>query len=103
MRRTPTGDNDLSIAETLLSIGLALAAIAAALFFVASAMEAYSRHRFEVQPTAVNELTATEITGLATQATARCNDGSFSWSIVPQGACSHHRGVALWLDSSRTH
>ncbi|MFF7410522.1 DUF3761 domain-containing protein [Streptomyces lydicus] len=32
-------------------------------------------------------------------ATARCNDGSFSYSAHRRGTCSHHRGVAVWLAS----
>lgn len=30
-------------------------------------------------------------------ATARCNDGTYSYSLHRQGTCSHHRGVAYWL------
>jgi hypothetical protein len=33
-------------------------------------------------------------------ATARCRDGTFSFSQHHQGTCSHHRGVATWLDRS---
>jgi hypothetical protein len=31
------------------------------------------------------------------KATARCRDGSLSFSLRPCGTCSHHRGVAEWL------
>jgi hypothetical protein len=31
------------------------------------------------------------------QATARCNDGTYSYSLHHRGACSHHDGVATWL------
>lgn len=31
-------------------------------------------------------------------ATARCNDGEYSYSQNHQGTCSHHGGVAEWLD-----
>lgn len=31
-------------------------------------------------------------------ATARCKDGSYSYAKHHQGACSHHGGVATWLD-----
>jgi hypothetical protein len=31
-------------------------------------------------------------------ATARCSDGTYSFSEHHQGTCSHHRGVAEWLD-----
>jgi hypothetical protein len=30
-------------------------------------------------------------------ATARCNDGTYSYSKHRQGTCSHHGGVAEWL------
>lgn len=30
-------------------------------------------------------------------ATARCEDGSYSFSLHRQGTCSHHGGVADWL------
>jgi len=30
-------------------------------------------------------------------ATARCGDGSWSYSEHHQGTCSHHGGVATWL------
>lgn len=30
-------------------------------------------------------------------ASARCRDGSFSFSAHRRGTCSHHGGVALWL------
>lgn len=31
-------------------------------------------------------------------ATARCRDGSYSFSRHHRGTCSHHGGVAEWLD-----
>ncbi len=31
-------------------------------------------------------------------ATARCRDGTYSFSKHHQGTCSHHGGVAAWLD-----
>jgi len=31
-------------------------------------------------------------------ATARCRDGSYSFSRNHRGTCSHHGGVAQWLD-----
>jgi hypothetical protein len=34
-------------------------------------------------------------------ATARCNDGTYSYSQTRSGTCSHHGGVALWLTSAR--
>jgi hypothetical protein len=30
-------------------------------------------------------------------ATARCRDGTYSFSEHHQGTCSHHGGVATWL------
>lgn len=33
-------------------------------------------------------------------ATARCNDGTYSFSRTRSGTCSHHRGVAKWLTAS---
>jgi hypothetical protein len=33
-------------------------------------------------------------------ATARCRDGSYSFSQHRSGTCSHHGGVAVWLDDS---
>jgi hypothetical protein len=35
-------------------------------------------------------------------ATARCRDGTFSFSRHHSGTCSHHGGVARWLDGSAT-
>lgn len=32
-------------------------------------------------------------------ATARCNDGTYSYAAHHQGACSHHRGVAVFYNS----
>jgi len=31
-------------------------------------------------------------------ATAKCRDGSYSFSQNHRGTCSHHGGVAQWLD-----
>ena len=33
-----------------------------------------------------------------TGATARCRDGTLSYSEHHRGTCSHHGGVAQWLD-----
>jgi len=35
-------------------------------------------------------------------ATARCKDGTYSYSQHRQGTCSYHGGVAAWLDGSST-
>ena len=36
-----------------------------------------------------------------TGATARCNDGAYSHSARHSGSCSHHGGVAQWLDAGK--
>lgn len=33
-------------------------------------------------------------------ATARCRDATYSFSVHHSGTCSHHGGVAVWLDGS---
>lgn len=35
-------------------------------------------------------------TGAAVGPTARCRDGSYSYSRTHSGTCSHHGGVAQW-------
>ena len=35
-------------------------------------------------------------------ATARCSDGTYSFSQHHSGTCSYHGGVAAWLDGSAT-
>src|SRR5436853_4552041 len=35
-------------------------------------------------------------------ATARCRDGTYSFSRHRSGTCSHHGGVAMWLDAATT-
>src|SRR5437899_6848231 len=35
-----------------------------------------------------------------TGATARCRDGTYSFSRHHSGTCSHHGGVAMWLDAA---
>ena len=32
-----------------------------------------------------------------TGATARCRDGTYSYSLHASGTCSHHGGVARWI------
>ncbi|MGV7959743.1 DUF3761 domain-containing protein [Photorhabdus tasmaniensis] len=34
---------------------------------------------------------------MSSEATARCRDGSFSYSQHRRGTCSHHGGVDKWL------
>ena len=36
----------------------------------------------------------------ATAPTAKCRDGTLSYSLHHSGTCSHHGGVAVWLDGS---
>ena len=38
----------------------------------------------------------------AAAATARCRDGSLSFSAHPCGTCSHHGGVSQWLGFNET-
>jgi hypothetical protein len=46
-------------------------------------------------------LTATASTGAPPPgASARCRDGTYSYSQHRQGTCSHHGGVATWLTGS---
>jgi hypothetical protein len=33
--------------------------------------------------------------------TAKCKDGTFSYAKQHEGACSHHGGVAQWLDTNK--
>ncbi len=35
-------------------------------------------------------------------ATARCNDGTLSYSATHSGSCSHHGGVAVFLDGTNS-
>ncbi|MFS4093917.1 DUF3761 domain-containing protein [Streptomyces sp. AF1A] len=35
-------------------------------------------------------------TGAGNGATARCNDGTYSYAAHHQGACSHHGGAAVF-------
>jgi hypothetical protein len=52
----------------------------------------YSRRQYET-PTVTT-------TGESNTPTARCADGTYSYSANRQGTCSWHGGVAKWLDSS---
>jgi hypothetical protein len=45
----------------------------------------------------VNPLPPTPPNDAPPGATARCNDGSYSYAAHHQGACSHHGGVAVFL------
>ena len=40
------------------------------------------------------------LAGTPSGATALCRDGSYSYSQTRSGTCSHHGGVAAWLDGS---
>jgi hypothetical protein len=39
------------------------------------------------------------VAGAPPGATARCNDGTYSFSATHSGTCSHHGGVSVWLDA----
>jgi hypothetical protein len=43
---------------------------------------------------------ASGVAGAPPGATARCLDGTYSFSQTHSGTCSHHGGVAQWLDAS---
>jgi hypothetical protein len=43
--------------------------------------------------------TATAANTDATNATAKCKDGTYSHAATHRGACSRHGGVAEWLKS----
>jgi hypothetical protein len=65
------------------------------------------RHTFVATPFAPSEHTAAqspsthnlleESTSAPAGATARCEDGTYSFSEHRSGTCSHHGGVAEWL------
>lgn len=40
---------------------------------------------------------AARLNALRSNATALCNDGTYSYSGTPSGTCSGHNGVAKWL------
>jgi len=42
------------------------------------------------------------VDGAPVGATARCRDATYSFSQHHAGTCSHHGGVAVWLDGSAT-
>ena len=50
-------------------------------------------------PSSKDEKAAKPTDGKATKPTARCKDGTFSYSANHTGACSHHGGVDQWLDT----
>jgi len=54
--------------------------------------------------TAISGVTAslTESAAAPPGATARCRDGTYSFSHHRSGTCSHHGGVAIWLDRTGT-
>ncbi len=56
------------------------------------------------QPTPKIAVTNTESkpANRSAAATARCTDGTLSYSLSRSGACSNHGGVAGWLDGSNT-
>jgi len=53
-------------------------------------------HSSSHTPSHVTKTKATKKTKVAKQATARCSDGTLSYSAHRSGMCSHHGGVAEW-------
>src|SRR6266571_1714323 len=45
-------------------------------------------------------LAAQQVPDAPTGATARCRDGTYSFSKHNRGTCSHHGGVAMWLGAA---
>ncbi|MHB9054266.1 MAG: G5 domain-containing protein, partial [Thermoleophilia bacterium] len=45
---------------------------------------------------APNPTPAPDTSGVPSGATAKCNDGTYSYSANHSGTCSHHGGVAEW-------
>jgi hypothetical protein len=67
------------------------------------------RRRFSAQAAAILAAALTAagwasvaIAGAPADATARCADGTYSFSATHSGTCSHHGGVTRWLDGSST-
>jgi hypothetical protein len=66
-------------------------------------MGSASRSRALIATAAAAAASVCFIAGAATAAappgaTAQCRDGTFSYSLHHSGTCSHHGGVAVWLD-----
>jgi len=59
----------------------------------------FTSHRYyrNVSGHAVHSPTRTTSGGRPAGATARCGDGSWSFSEHHRGTCSHHGGVSSWL------
>jgi hypothetical protein len=75
------------LVSTLLALTLALPA------------SAYHRHRRHYYRNVSGHLVHSPVRARSAPrgATARCNDGTYSFSEHHQGTCSHHGGVAEWL------
>lgn len=61
-----------------------------------SSVPSYTTPITSSAPTAT-PVPATSTSGAPAGATARCVDGTYSFSTSHSGACSHHGGVAQWL------
>ncbi|HEY0348037.1 MAG TPA: DUF3761 domain-containing protein [Pyrinomonadaceae bacterium] len=66
------------------------------LLFVASALGCPKGYYKNSEGRCVRRPTVTK--SAPAGATARCRDGSYSFSRNHRGTCSHHGGVAEWLD-----
>jgi hypothetical protein len=54
-------------------------------------------HYRNVDGAIVHSPAHTDTSAVPAGASARCRDGSFSFSAHRRGTCSHHGGVARWL------
>jgi len=60
---------------------------------------ALSQHRRRARVTGSANATSSGRSNAPEGATARCRDGTYSYSKHRRGTCSHHGGVAEWLRS----
>jgi len=80
-----------------------IAAVAAALSFTAAQAADRERSLDKAAPTCRNahgrlvKCLSPATSAAPIGATARCKDGTFSWSQRHSGPCMHHGGVASWL------
>jgi hypothetical protein len=54
-------------------------------------------HYRNVDGAVVHSPAHAEGSGVPAGASARCHDGSWSFSLHRRGTCSHHGGVARWM------
>lgn len=59
---------------------------------------AHSPEQISLKGESKQRKSRSESTAAPSGATAQCRDGSYSYSQHRQGTCSHHGGVARWLD-----